>query len=51
MYRIVTRQYMADGFDGFEALKGRKMIIDHENGQTMSSILRSFLLGKALEEM
>jgi hypothetical protein len=38
---------MAGGFDGFDALKGRKMLIDHENGQTMSSIIRSFLLGSA----
>jgi len=38
---------MAGGFDEFDALKGRKMIIDDENGQTMSSIIRSFLLGSA----
>jgi hypothetical protein len=38
---------MAGGFDGFDALKGRKMIIDDENGQTMSSIIRAFLLGSA----
>lgn len=36
---------MAQGFDGFEALRGRKMIIDHEVGQSMSAIIRSFLLG------
>lgn len=38
---------MADGFDGFEAFKGRQFIIDDENGQTMSSIIRSFLLGSS----
>jgi len=36
---------MAEGYDGFEAFKGRKFIIDDENGQIMSSIIRSFLLG------
>jgi hypothetical protein len=37
---------MAQGYDGFAALKNRKFIIDDENGQIMSSIIRSFLLGK-----
>jgi 5'-nucleotidase len=37
---------MAQGYDGFTAMKGRKFIIDDENGQIMSSIIRSFLLGK-----
>lgn len=36
---------MAEGYDGFEPLKDRKMIIDDETGQRMSNILRSFLLG------
>jgi len=36
----------ADGrYDGFEALKNRKFIVDDESGQIMSSIIRSFLLG------
>jgi 5'-nucleotidase len=39
---------MAQGYDGFTAMKGRKFIIDDENGQIMSSIIRSFLLGKLL---
>ncbi len=38
---------MAQGFDGFEALKGRPMLIDDEVGQSMSSIVRSFLLGSS----
>jgi hypothetical protein len=38
---------MAEGYDGFTALKGRKFIIDDENGQIMSNILRSFLLGRS----
>ncbi|WWC91447.1 uncharacterized protein L201_006393 [Kwoniella dendrophila CBS 6074] len=47
IYRIITREYQALGFDGFEALKDRKYIVDDENGQIMSSILRSFLLGSS----
>lgn len=42
---------MAEGYDGFQALKNRKFIIDDENGQIMSSIIRSFLLGEAEEDM
>lgn len=42
----ITRDYMAQGYDGYEGLKGRKFIIDDENGQIMSSIIRSFLLGE-----
>lgn len=42
----ITRDYMAQGYDGFQALKNRKFIIDDETGQIMSSIIRSFLLGK-----
>jgi len=37
---------MAQGYDGFTAMKNRNFIIDDENGQIMSSIIRSFLLGK-----
>ncbi|WVQ75350.1 hypothetical protein IAR50_004969 [Cryptococcus sp. DSM 104548] len=47
MYKVITRDYMAQGYDGFEPLKNRKFIVDDENGQIMSSILRSFLLGSA----
>ncbi|KAK8843476.1 hypothetical protein IAR55_007135 [Kwoniella newhampshirensis] len=47
IYRVITREYMAEGYDGFEALKGRKFIVDDENGQIMSSIIRSFLLGSS----
>ncbi|BEJ13733.1 hypothetical protein CspHIS471_0309070 [Cutaneotrichosporon sp. HIS471] len=46
-YYVITREYMANGFDGFGALKDRRMIIDHEVGQSMSSIIRSFLLGSS----
>lgn len=46
IYRIITRNYMAEGYDGFEALKNRKFIIDDDEGQIMSQIVRSFLLGE-----
>lgn len=45
-YRIVTREYMAQGHDGFEALKGHKYLVDDETGQMMSTIVRKYLLGK-----
>ncbi|KAK7440247.1 hypothetical protein VKT23_017188 [Stygiomarasmius scandens] len=44
-YKIVTRNYMAEGHDGFSALQGHKYLIDDEQGQTMSSIVRKYLLG------
>ncbi|WWD20985.1 hypothetical protein CI109_105465 [Kwoniella shandongensis] len=47
IYRVITREYMAEGYDGFEAMKDRKFIVDDENGQIMSSIIRSFLLGSS----
>ena len=45
MYRIITREYMAQGHDGFIALKGNKYLVDDESGQMMSSIVRKYLLG------
>ncbi|KAI0031814.1 Metallo-dependent phosphatase [Vararia minispora EC-137] len=44
-YRIVTREYMALGHDGFEALKGQNYLVDHEAGQITSSVVRKYLLG------
>ncbi|KAJ3926315.1 MAG: Metallo-dependent phosphatase-like protein [Lentinula lateritia] len=44
-YRIVSREYMAQGHDGFTALRGRKYLVDDESGQPMSSIVRKYLLG------
>ncbi|KAJ7286039.1 Metallo-dependent phosphatase-like protein [Mycena rebaudengoi] len=44
-YKIVTRQYMADGYDGFVALKRGKHIIDDEGGQIMNTLVRKYLLG------
>ncbi|KAF5372933.1 hypothetical protein D9758_001729 [Tetrapyrgos nigripes] len=44
-YKIVTRSYMAEGHDGFTALLGHKFLVDDEQGQTMSAIVRKYLLG------
>ncbi len=44
-YRVVTREYMSDGYDGYEALKEGEFIVDHENGALMSALVRKFLLG------
>ncbi|GAB1521931.1 hypothetical protein RhiTH_005030 [Rhizoctonia solani] len=44
-YRIVTREYMAAGHDGYDALRGKPFLIDDENGVIMSSIVRRYLLG------
>jgi len=44
-YRVVTRGYLASGNDGYDMLKQGKFIVDGENGQLMSTIVRKFLLG------
>lgn len=44
-YKIVTREYIAQGHDGFEALMRGKWLVDHECGSTFSSIIRKYLLG------
>lgn len=44
-YKVVTREYMAQGHDGFIALKGHRYIVDDENGKMMSTIVRQYLLG------
>jgi 5'-nucleotidase len=46
LYNIVTRLYMAQGFDGYEAFKDCKFLVDEENGRIMSDLVRHFLLGK-----
>lgn len=45
-YSVVTREYMAQGHDGFVALKNQKYLVDDESGQMMSAIVRKYLLGK-----
>ncbi|EJD33726.1 hypothetical protein AURDEDRAFT_177193 [Auricularia subglabra TFB-10046 SS5] len=44
-FRVVTREYLAQGHDGFEPFKGYPYLIDDENGIIMSTIVRRFLLG------
>ena len=44
-YVVVTREYMAKGYDGYDCLKGRKAIIDAEQGQMMSKIIQEFISG------
>ena len=45
-YTVITREYMTQGHDGFECLVGHKMLIDDEQGQMMSTIVRRYLLGE-----
>ncbi|KAI0055483.1 Metallo-dependent phosphatase [Artomyces pyxidatus] len=44
-YKIVTREYMAQGHDGFLPLKGQRYLIDDESGQITSTVVRKYLLG------
>lgn len=44
-YKMLTREYMAQGHDGFLPMKTGKYLIDDENGQMMSTIVRKYLLG------
>lgn len=41
---------MAQGHDGFLALKGNKYLIDDEQGQLMSGIVRKYLLGESIDD-
>lgn len=44
-YKVVSREYMVQGHDGYEPLKEGKYLIDDESGQMMSTIVRKYLLG------
>jgi 5'-nucleotidase len=44
-YKILTREYMAQGHDGFAPLNGNKYLIDDESGQITSTVVRKYLLG------
>jgi 5'-nucleotidase len=46
--KILTREYMAQGHDGFTPLKGNKYLIDDESGQITSTVVRKYLLGSSL---
>ncbi|KAG6910928.1 hypothetical protein DXG01_006611 [Tephrocybe rancida] len=50
-YKILTREYMAQGHDGFVAFKGKPYLVDDESGQLMSSIVRKYLLGSHFVNM
>jgi 5'-nucleotidase len=45
-YNIVTREYLAEGHDGYITFKGKKHLIDHEGGNLMSAIVRRYFLGE-----
>jgi len=45
VYKLLTREYMAQGHDGFTPLKGNKYLIDDESGQITSTVVRKYLLG------
>ena len=47
-YLIMCGEYMVNGGDGYDALKGKKQVITAENGQSKSALIRKFLLGKYL---
>jgi len=47
-YKIVTREYLAQGHDGFEALTRGKWLVDHECGSMFSSIVRKYMLGELI---
>ena len=47
-YKIVTREYMAQGHDGFTALSKGKWLIDDECGSMLSTIVRKYMLGMSL---
>jgi len=44
-YTVITRDYMAQGHDGYDAFKGCNYVIDEEQGIIMSSLVRRYLLG------
>lgn len=50
MYKVVTREYLASGHDGYEMLKGNKYLIEEEAGQMMSAVVRKYLLGESKTE-
>ena len=47
-YKILTREYMAQGHDGFTPLSGNKYLIDDEAGQITSTVVRKYLLGRSV---
>ena len=50
MYKVITREYLASGHDGYVVLKGNKYLIEDEGGQMMSTVVRKYLLGESTTE-
>lgn len=44
-YRIISREYMVQGHDGFTALTKGKILIEDECGEMLSTIVRKYMLG------
>ena len=51
MYRVVMREYLASGHDGYDMFKGSKYLIEDEGGQMMSTVVRKYLLGESTMEL
>ena len=47
MYKVVTREYLASGHDGYDMLKGNRYLVEDEGGQMMSTVVRKYLLGES----
>lgn len=44
-YKIVTREYLAQGHDGYEPLTRGKRLTNHEHESSFSSVVKSYLIG------
>ncbi|KAI9183847.1 hypothetical protein H9P43_002899 [Blastocladiella emersonii ATCC 22665] len=44
-YRVATRNYLADGHDGFTSLVPHTTVVDDESGMLITTILRKYFLG------
>lgn len=47
-YIVVTREYMAEGYDGYCCLRNQRAVIDKEQGQMMSTIIQKSFTGELL---
>jgi hypothetical protein len=44
-YRVTTREYLAQGKDGYMALKNSKFLVDGEHGMLLTQIIRKYFMG------
>jgi hypothetical protein len=51
MYKVVMREYLASGHDGYDMFKGNRYLIEDEGGQMMSTVVRKYLLGEPAMEL